>query len=69
MKSSLNQHPSVRHSTLESLRLVRSSHSIVYGFLRFWDSPNFKKDREFVGITGSDLTKEKTRVVICLLID
>ncbi|KAF3487001.1 hypothetical protein F2Q69_00056350 [Brassica cretica] len=88
------------------------------GFLRFWDSLNFKKDRDFVGITvlfldenvnfmiheftpvgranhympslkagsivkvdrfeiarqirsvqGSDLTKETTRVVICLLID
>ncbi|KAH0874769.1 hypothetical protein HID58_072131, partial [Brassica napus] len=54
---------------------------------RFWDSLNFKKYREFVGITvlfldekvnvvgkirfvhGSGLTKETTRVVICLLID
>ncbi|KAH0902343.1 hypothetical protein HID58_041846, partial [Brassica napus] len=77
----------VRHSTFESLRLGRSSQSIASGFLRFWDSLNFKKDREFVEITvllldeklnvvgqicyvqGSDLTKETTRVVICLLID
>ncbi|WZZ28208.1 hypothetical protein YC2023_011609 [Brassica napus] len=27
-----------------------SSQSIASGFLRFWDSLNFKKDREFVGI-------------------
>nr|VDD49766.1 unnamed protein product [Brassica oleracea] len=97
----------VRHSTFESLRLGRSSQSIASGFLRFWDSLNFKKDREFVEITvllldeklikiilfdnfqviantnlelsdvvgqicyvqGSDLTKETTRDVICLLID
>ncbi|KAH0885743.1 hypothetical protein HID58_061839, partial [Brassica napus] len=25
--------------------------SIAFGFLRFWDSLNFKKDKEFVGIT------------------
>ncbi|KAH0865321.1 hypothetical protein HID58_082532, partial [Brassica napus] len=42
---------SVRHSTFKSLRLGRSSQSIASGFLRFWDSLNFKKDREFVGIT------------------
>ncbi|KAH0893297.1 hypothetical protein HID58_055726 [Brassica napus] len=41
----------VRHSTFESLRLGRSSQSIDFGFLRFWDSLNFKKDREFVRIT------------------
>ncbi|KAF2611795.1 hypothetical protein F2Q70_00013214 [Brassica cretica] len=41
----------VRHSTFESLRLGRSSQSIASGFLRFWDSLNFKKDMEFVGIT------------------
>ncbi|KAF3534845.1 hypothetical protein DY000_02038444 [Brassica cretica] len=40
----------VRHSTFESLRLGRSSQSIASGFLRFWDSLNFKKDREFVEI-------------------
>ncbi|KAL0651683.1 hypothetical protein Bca4012_094374 [Brassica carinata] len=40
----------VRHSTFESLRLgLSSEHSL--GFLRFWDSLNFKKDREFVEIT------------------
>ncbi|KAH0858055.1 hypothetical protein HID58_086316 [Brassica napus] len=49
--SSLNWRPGVRHSTFESLRLGRSSQSIASGFLRFWDSLNFKKDREFVGIT------------------
>ncbi|KAH0896614.1 hypothetical protein HID58_046182 [Brassica napus] len=76
MKSSSNRRPGVRHSTFESLRLGRSSQSIASGFLCFWDSLNFKKDREFVGITvlfldekGSDLTKETTRVVIRLLID
>ncbi|KAH0903237.1 hypothetical protein HID58_042740, partial [Brassica napus] len=47
---SLNRCPGVRHSTFESLRLGRSSHSIASGFLRFWDSLNFKKDMEFVGI-------------------
>ncbi|KAF2611789.1 hypothetical protein F2Q70_00013212 [Brassica cretica] len=41
----------VHHSTFESLCLGRSSQSIASGFLRFWDSLNFKKDREFVGIT------------------
>ncbi|KAH0863371.1 hypothetical protein HID58_080582 [Brassica napus] len=73
---SSNRRPGVRHSTFESLRLGRSSQSIASGFLRFWDSLNFKKDREFMGITvlfldekGSDLTKETTRVVIRLLID
>uniref|UniRef100_A0A0D3AU10 Uncharacterized protein n=1 Tax=Brassica oleracea var. oleracea TaxID=109376 RepID=A0A0D3AU10_BRAOL len=40
-----------RRSTFKSLRLGRSSQSIASGFLRFWDSLNFKKDREFVGIT------------------
>uniref|UniRef100_A0A0D3CYJ8 Uncharacterized protein n=1 Tax=Brassica oleracea var. oleracea TaxID=109376 RepID=A0A0D3CYJ8_BRAOL len=47
---SSNRRPGVRHSTFESLRLGLSSQSITYGFLRFWDSLNFKKDREFVGI-------------------
>ncbi|WZZ64691.1 hypothetical protein YC2023_076061 [Brassica napus] len=41
----------VCHSTFESLRLGRSSQSIASGFLRLWDSMNFKKDMEFVGIT------------------
>ncbi|KAH0869316.1 hypothetical protein HID58_076338, partial [Brassica napus] len=27
------------------------SESIAFGFLRLWDSLNFKKDKEFVGIT------------------
>uniref|UniRef100_A0A0D3ADB8 Replication protein A 70 kDa DNA-binding subunit B/D first OB fold domain-containing protein n=1 Tax=Brassica oleracea var. oleracea TaxID=109376 RepID=A0A0D3ADB8_BRAOL len=46
-----NRRPDVRHSTFESLRLGRSSQSIAFGFLRFWDSLNFKKDKQFVGIT------------------
>ncbi|KAG5375734.1 hypothetical protein IGI04_040330 [Brassica rapa subsp. trilocularis] len=50
LSSSSNRCPGVRHSTFESLRLSRSSQSIASGFLRFWDSLNFKKDREFVGI-------------------
>ncbi|KAF3527278.1 hypothetical protein DY000_02037502 [Brassica cretica] len=49
--SSSNRLPGVLHSTFESLRLGRSSQSIASDFLRFWDSLNFKKDREFVGIT------------------
>ncbi|KAH0878509.1 hypothetical protein HID58_065903, partial [Brassica napus] len=48
---SSNRRPGVRHSTFESLRLGLSSQSIASGFLRLWDSLNFKKDREFVGIT------------------
>ncbi|KAH0868534.1 hypothetical protein HID58_075556, partial [Brassica napus] len=59
---SLNLHPDIRHSTFESLRLGRSSHSIASGFLRFWDSLNFKKDKEFVGITVLFLD-EKVNVV------
>ncbi|KAH0874431.1 hypothetical protein HID58_071793 [Brassica napus] len=51
MDSSSNRRPGVRHSTFEPLRLGRSSQSIASGFLRFWDSLNFKKDKEFVGIT------------------
>ncbi|CAN6903196.1 unnamed protein product, partial [Brassica oleracea] len=51
LPSSSNRRPGVRHSTFESLRLGLSSQSIASGFLRFWDSLNFKKDREFVGIT------------------
>ncbi|KAH0892222.1 hypothetical protein HID58_054651 [Brassica napus] len=49
--TSSNRRPGVRHSTFESLRPGLSSQSIASGFLRFWDSLNFKKDREFVGIT------------------
>uniref|UniRef100_A0A0D3CVL6 Uncharacterized protein n=1 Tax=Brassica oleracea var. oleracea TaxID=109376 RepID=A0A0D3CVL6_BRAOL len=48
---SSNRRPGVRHSTFESLRLGRRSQSTASGFLRFWDSLNFKKDIEFVGIT------------------
>ncbi|KAH0901336.1 hypothetical protein HID58_040839, partial [Brassica napus] len=48
---SSNRRPGVPHSTFESLRLGLSSQSIATGFLRLWDSLNFKKDREFVGNT------------------
>ncbi|WZZ73713.1 hypothetical protein YC2023_085083 [Brassica napus] len=51
LSSSSNRRPDVCHSTFESFRLGLSSQSIVSGFLRLWDSLNFKKDREFVGIT------------------
>ncbi|KAH0878217.1 hypothetical protein HID58_065611 [Brassica napus] len=50
--------PGVCHSTFESLRLGRSSLSIAYGLLRFWDSLNFKKDTEFMGITVLLLDEE-----------
>ncbi|KAH0890301.1 hypothetical protein HID58_052730, partial [Brassica napus] len=58
---------------LESLRLGLSSQSIASGFLRFWDSLNFKKDREFVGITvffldenanSSGMTYQQLKLVI-----
>ncbi|KAH0873352.1 hypothetical protein HID58_070714, partial [Brassica napus] len=48
---SSNRRPSVLRSTFESLRLGHSNQSIASGFLSFWDSLNFKKDMEFVGIT------------------
>uniref|UniRef100_A0A0D3BYI0 DUF223 domain-containing protein n=1 Tax=Brassica oleracea var. oleracea TaxID=109376 RepID=A0A0D3BYI0_BRAOL len=53
----------VRHSTFESLRRVRSSQSIASGFLRFWDSLNFKKDMEFVGITVLFLDENANSVI------
>ncbi|KAH0874037.1 hypothetical protein HID58_071399, partial [Brassica napus] len=70
---SSNRRPGVRHSTFESLRLGLSSQSIASGFLRFWDSLNFKKDREFVGITvlfldekanSSGMTYQQLKMVI-----
>ncbi|KAH0867862.1 hypothetical protein HID58_074884, partial [Brassica napus] len=48
---SSNRRPGVRHPTFKSLCLGHSSQSIASSFLRFWDFLNFKKDREFVGIT------------------
>ncbi|KAF3600935.1 hypothetical protein F2Q69_00036070 [Brassica cretica] len=60
---SSNRRPGVRHSTFESLRLGRSSQSIASGFLRFWDSLNFKKDREFVGITVLFLDENVNSVI------
>ncbi|KAH0868865.1 hypothetical protein HID58_075887 [Brassica napus] len=62
LSSSSNRRPGIRHSTFESLRLGLSSQSIASGFLRFWDSLNFKKDRECVGITVLFLD-EKVNVV------
>ncbi|CAN6930775.1 unnamed protein product [Brassica oleracea] len=55
--------PGVRHSTFESLHLCLSSQSIASGFLRFWDSLNFKKDREFVGITVLFLDEKVNSVI------
>uniref|UniRef100_A0A0D3D7X8 Replication protein A 70 kDa DNA-binding subunit B/D first OB fold domain-containing protein n=1 Tax=Brassica oleracea var. oleracea TaxID=109376 RepID=A0A0D3D7X8_BRAOL len=63
LSSFSNRRPAVRHSTFESLRLGRSSQSIVFGFLRFWDSLNFKKDKEFVGITVLFLDEKVNSVI------
>ncbi|KAF3541290.1 hypothetical protein F2Q69_00023681 [Brassica cretica] len=60
---SSNRRPGVRHSTFESLCLGRSSQSIASGFLHFWDSLNFKKDREFVGITVLFLDEKENSVI------
>ncbi|KAF3582591.1 hypothetical protein DY000_02033655 [Brassica cretica] len=60
---SSNKRPSVCHSTFESLRLGRTSQSIASGFLRLWDSLNFKKDREFVGITVLFLNEKVNSVI------
>ncbi|KAL0756521.1 hypothetical protein Bca101_094189 [Brassica carinata] len=62
-RRSSNRRPGVRHSTFESLRLGLSSQSIASGFLRFWDSLNFKKDREFVGITVLFLDEKVNSVI------
>uniref|UniRef100_A0A0D3EAQ2 DUF223 domain-containing protein n=1 Tax=Brassica oleracea var. oleracea TaxID=109376 RepID=A0A0D3EAQ2_BRAOL len=53
----------VRHSIFESLCLGRSSQSIAFGFLRLWDSLNFKKDIEFVGITVLFLDEKVNSVI------
>nr|VDD38755.1 unnamed protein product [Brassica oleracea] len=63
LSSFSNRRPAVRHSTFESLRLGRSSQSIAFGFLRFWDSLNFKKDKEFVGITVLFLDENVNSVI------
>ncbi|KAF3559724.1 hypothetical protein F2Q69_00012135 [Brassica cretica] len=63
LSSSSNQHPSVCHSTFESLRLGSSSQSIASSFLCLWDSLNFKKDREFVGITFLFLNENLNSVI------
>nr|VDC95869.1 unnamed protein product [Brassica oleracea] len=53
----------VRHSTFESLHLGRSSQSIASGLLCFWDTLNFKKDREFMGITVLFLDEKVNSVI------
>ncbi|KAL0753147.1 hypothetical protein Bca101_090815 [Brassica carinata] len=63
LSNSSNRCPDIRHSTFESLRLGLSSQSIASGFLRFWDSLNFKKDREFVGITVLFLDEKINSVI------
>ncbi|KAF3609846.1 hypothetical protein DY000_02047900 [Brassica cretica] len=63
LKISSNRRPGVRHSTFESLCLGRSSQSIASGFLRLWDSLNFKKDREFVGFTVLFLDEKVNSVI------
>ncbi|KAF3583282.1 hypothetical protein F2Q69_00028936 [Brassica cretica] len=63
-KVSSNRRPGFRHSTFESLCLVRSSQSITSGFLRLWDSLNFKKYREFVGITVLFLDERQVPVKV-----
>ncbi|KAF3531265.1 hypothetical protein DY000_02039927 [Brassica cretica] len=63
ISNSLNRCLGIRHSTLKSLCLGRSSHSIASGFLRFWDSLNFKKDMEFVGITVLFLDEKVNSVI------
>ncbi|KAF3606008.1 hypothetical protein DY000_02045975 [Brassica cretica] len=63
LSSSSNRRPGVRHSTFESLRLDRSSQSIASGFLLFWDSLNFKKYREFMGIMVLFLDEKVNSVI------
>nr|VDD60850.1 unnamed protein product [Brassica oleracea] len=63
LSNSSNRHLGVRRSTFESLRLGRSSQSIASGFFRFWDSLNFKKEREFVGITVLFLDEKVNSVI------
>ncbi|KAF3579511.1 hypothetical protein DY000_02028907 [Brassica cretica] len=41
----------VPYSTFNSLRLGRSTQSIVGRLIRFWDSRNINKNGEFMGIT------------------
>ncbi|WZZ44545.1 hypothetical protein YC2023_040804 [Brassica napus] len=55
--------PGIHHSTFESLRLGQSSQSIAVGLIRFWDSLNFKKDTEFLGITVIFLDEKVNSVI------
>ncbi|WZZ41532.1 hypothetical protein YC2023_037791 [Brassica napus] len=61
--NSSNRRPGIRHSTFESLHLGLSSQSIASGFLRFWDSLNFKKHREFVRIAVLFLDEKVNSVI------
>ncbi|WZZ73528.1 hypothetical protein YC2023_084898 [Brassica napus] len=63
LSSFSNRRLGVRRSTFESLHLGRSSESIAFGFLRLWDSLNFKKDKEFVGITVLFLDEKVNSVI------
>ncbi|KAF3527646.1 hypothetical protein DY000_02042871 [Brassica cretica] len=63
LSSFSNRRPGVRHSTFDSPCLGRSSQSIAFGFLRFWDSLNFKKDKEFVRITVLFLDEKVNSVI------
>uniref|UniRef100_A0A0D3CVR3 DUF223 domain-containing protein n=1 Tax=Brassica oleracea var. oleracea TaxID=109376 RepID=A0A0D3CVR3_BRAOL len=60
---SSNRRSGVRHSTFEPLHLGRNSQSIASGFLRFWDSLNFKKNKEFVGITVLFLDEKVNSII------
>ncbi|KAF3507579.1 hypothetical protein F2Q69_00005381 [Brassica cretica] len=55
--------PDIHHSTFESLRLGQSSQSIAVGLIRFWDSLNFKKDTEFLGIMVIFLDEKVNSVI------
>ncbi|WZZ35518.1 hypothetical protein YC2023_018919 [Brassica napus] len=78
LSASLIRQTGVRHSTFESLCLGRSSQSIAScflasGFHELQERQGVCGNHDVVGqirsVHGSGLTKEITRVVICLLID
>lgn len=46
-----NAAAAIANSTFDSLRLGRSSQSVVGRPIRFWDSRNINKNEEFMGIT------------------
>ncbi|KAF3534879.1 hypothetical protein DY000_02040544 [Brassica cretica] len=55
--------PGIRHSIFDSLCLGRSSQSIASGLLRFWDSLNFKKNSEYMGVTLLFLDEKVSSVI------